>query len=155
MIAAPSATVDEYGTSAWRIAAAITNVSRIGEDCSAIVMPWAGQRSNRDRAPIAAPNNRAKASVAQSAPAISTRELTTPSRKSDQAGTVSSIGNSRSNPVNPANQVSKALTSLANGVGCNSASAGGETQAGLVLPVSLLHSGRSHKACCCTRKPAQ
>ena len=39
------------------------------------------------------------------------------------------------------------LTSPAKGVGCRWAPAGGKARAGLVLPVSVLHSGRAQRTC--------
>src|SRR5271167_3845460 len=109
----------------------MTRVSRMGDDCSAIVTARAGQRSNHDCDPIAAPDNRAKMSVALSAPTISISELMTPLRNSDQAGAVFNIGKSSSNPVNPRNQVSTAVAPWENGVGFSSVLAGGTTQSRL------------------------
>src|ERR687883_637091 len=111
------------------IAAAITRVSTIGEDCRVIVRPRAAQRSGPKRELRAAPRINAKASVAASAPMTSTREFTTPFQNNDQAGIVLSIGSSSSTPVEEANQLSKAVTRSAKPVGCSAALSAGRTQA--------------------------
>ena len=77
--------------------------------------------SGRDREPIATPNNKAKAKVAPSAPAISTSELTTPLRNSDQAGAVFNIGSTSSIPVMPGEPGFEALDTAGEWVGCSSA----------------------------------
>src|SRR5438045_1289604 len=85
--------------------------------------------------------DRPKASVAASAPMTSTKEFTTPFQNNDQAGAVLSIGSNSSMPVDDANQFSKSVTLSAKPVGCSAALSAGRTQAGLVLPVPVLHSG--------------
>src|SRR3954452_15872121 len=130
------------------IAAAITRVSTIGEDCSVIVRPRDAQRSSLKRELRAAPRISAKASVAASAPMTSTKEFTTPFQNNDQAGAVLSIGSNSSMPVDDANQFSKSVTLSAKPVGCSAALSAGRTQAGLVLPVPVLHSGCRQTARC-------
>src|SRR5207248_5670716 len=71
--------------------------------------------------------------------------------KSDHAGAVLSIGSITSMPVREANQVSKAVTLSAKTVGFSVASSAGRMQAGFVVPVSLLHSGRAQTVACCSR----
>src|SRR6267154_1812419 len=114
------------------IAAAITRVNTIGEDCSVTVRPRTGQRSSLER----------ETSVATRAPVTRINEFTMPSLNSDHAGAVLSIGRITSMPVREANQVSKAVTLSAKTVGFSVASSAGRMQAGFVAPVSLLHSGR-------------
>src|SRR5437899_10233310 len=104
------------------MAAAITWVSTIGEDCRVTVIRRAGQRSNAKGEPIAAPNTRASASVAARAPEIRISELSTPSLNIDQAGAVLSMGRERSMSDQDSNQLSKADTLSAKDVGSSSAS---------------------------------
>ena len=73
-MAAPSTVSVDSANRPWATVAAITRVSTMGEDCSAIVTRRAGQRSRNEREPMAAPSTSAKARVAASAPAIRTSE---------------------------------------------------------------------------------
>src|SRR6516165_7979421 len=105
-------------------------------------MARADQRGSREDEPAAAPKTSAKARVAISAPAIRINELTTPSRNIVNAGAIVSMGRVTSRPSRLSTHASNASTLSAKGVGLSSALSAGSTQAGLELPVSVLHSGR-------------